>query len=312
MRRPMVPDGDHARARRQVVQCLAGLIGLSVVQPSGVWAQSKAPPLLHADQAASEVTRHLRFEITCSNPGGQALAAESLWLYGPVAQTATQRLVGVECSVPLQQSIDELGNAVWCLSLPPLPPFGTRSILLGTEVRMRPAPVLEPLASPQAWRGSERLMDLSDPHIRALAATLKQPEPMASARAIYDWVGSHLIYAGFIPDDLGASVALAQLRGDCTEYAYLVAALARAMGLPARVMGGFVCEQDMAPLAAQYHNWAELYVDGAWRLVDAQKGAFLQPCVQYIAFRICSDRSVNALGQANRFYTASPARLYFR
>jgi hypothetical protein len=296
---------EHAQPRRQFVQGLAGLIGLA-------WAQGKASASQPADSATPELTCRLRFEITCSNPGGQALASEPLWLYGPVAQTATQRLTGVDCSVPLQQSIDELGNAVWRLSLPPLPPFGTRSIQLGTEVCLRTAPLAEPLASPQAWRGSERLMDLADPHIQALAATLKQPQAIASARAIFDWVGAHLSYAGFIPDDLGASVALAQLRGDCTEYAYLVAALARAMGLPARVLGGFVCEQDMAPLAAQYHNWAELYVDGAWRLVDAQKGAFLQPCEQYIAFRICSDRSVNPLGQANRFHTASPARLYFR
>ncbi|MFC5473796.1 transglutaminase-like domain-containing protein [Paraherbaspirillum soli] len=108
-------------------------------------------------------------------------------------------------------------------------------------------------------------------------------------------------YAGYIADDLWALWALLQRSGDCTEYAYLAVALARANGIPARMVGGYVTDRNIAPRAEEYHNWAELYVDGAWRLLDAQKENWLAPVQQYIAFRFYRDSVINPVGLAHRF-----------
>lgn len=74
--------------------------------------------------------------------------------------------------------------------------------------------------------------------------------------------------------DLSQSLASAaevaeSLQGDCTEHAMLLAALARARGIPARVAVGLVYlpSQEMA-----YHMWTELYLDGHWRPLDATLG----------------------------------------
>jgi transglutaminase-like putative cysteine protease len=110
-----------------------------------------------------------------------------------------------------------------------------------------------------------------------------------------------LSYAGYLADDYGALYALTNRRGDCTEYAYLATALARASSIPARMVGGYVTDRDITPRAGDYHNWAELYIDGSWRLLDAQKGNWLQPIDQYVAFRYHRVEMPNPLGTAHRF-----------
>ena len=52
--------------------------------------------------------------------------------------------------------------------------------------------------------------------------------------------------------------------GDCNEHAVLFAALARAVGLPARVVAGVV----YADGAFLYHAWDEVWLGSGWLSVD--------------------------------------------
>ena len=61
-----------------------------------------------------------------------------------------------------------------------------------------------------------------------------------------------------------AREVLRALRGDCNEHAVLVTALARAAGIPARVVAGVVYLDD----GFFYHAWSELWL-GAWVSADA-------------------------------------------
>ncbi|MCC7086679.1 MAG: transglutaminase domain-containing protein [Pirellulales bacterium] len=64
---------------------------------------------------------------------------------------------------------------------------------------------------------------------------------------------------------------VAQLReGDCTEHAVLLAALARARGIPARVAIGLVYQSGGQSFA--YHMWNELWLDDRWVPLDASLG----------------------------------------
>ena len=119
--------------------------------------------------------------------------------------------------------------------------------------------------------------------------------------AIYDWLRTNLHYEGYIADDLGAREALARRGGDCTEYASLAVALARANDIPARMMGGYVAADSLAPRAEDYHNWADVLVDGAWRVLDAQKSCWASAADDYIAFHVYRDLAINAVGLAHRF-----------
>ncbi len=58
--------------------------------------------------------------------------------------------------------------------------------------------------------------------------------------------------------------------GDCTEHAVLLAALARARGIPARVAQGLIYETRTRKMA--WHVWNELYLNGRWTPFDATLG----------------------------------------
>lgn len=66
-----------------------------------------------------------------------------------------------------------------------------------------------------------------------------------------------------------AAEALASGRGDCTEHAVLLAALARARGIPARAALGLVYVDGKF----LYHMWTEVYVSGRWFGLDATRAA---------------------------------------
>jgi transglutaminase/protease-like cytokinesis protein 3 len=58
--------------------------------------------------------------------------------------------------------------------------------------------------------------------------------------------------------------------GDCTEHALLLAALARACGIPARVAVGLVYVEGSGVFG--YHMWTEVFVSNTWIPVDATLG----------------------------------------
>jgi transglutaminase-like putative cysteine protease len=59
-------------------------------------------------------------------------------------------------------------------------------------------------------------------------------------------------------------------QGDCTEHAVLLAALARARGIPARIVVGLLYVEPLG--AFGYHMWNEAWIDGAWLPLDATRG----------------------------------------
>ncbi len=62
--------------------------------------------------------------------------------------------------------------------------------------------------------------------------------------------------SGYIPN---ADDTLATGKGICFDYASLSAAMLRSMGLPTKVMTGYVGDEKL------YHAWIMVYVDGTWK-----------------------------------------------
>ena len=88
----------------------------------------------------------------------------------------------------------------------------------------------------------------------------------ALAAALVDWVGGALTYEG--ADSTGNTTALdtfAMRTGVCRDYAHLLVALARAGEIPARCVSAYA--PGVEP--PDFHAVAELWLDGAWHLVDA-------------------------------------------
>lgn len=84
--------------------------------------------------------------------------------------------------------------------------------------------------------------------------------------AIRDWVRDHLRYvAGASTATTTAADTFIKRQGVCRDYAHLVITLVRAAGIPARIAS--VYAPGVEP--PDFHAVAEVFVGGAWHLVDA-------------------------------------------
>lgn len=135
--------------------------------------------------------------------------------------------------------------------------------------RMPPTPVraldgaLVPYLLPSRYCQSDRL----EGFVRREFAGL---EGGALAVALWDWVAGALDYRSNTSS--GETTALdtfASRSGVCRDYAHLLVALARAGEIPARCVAAYAPGVD----PPDFHAVAELWLDGAWRLVDATRMA---------------------------------------
>lgn len=68
--------------------------------------------------------------------------------------------------------------------------------------------------------------------------------------------------------NIASKVAVSKA-GDCTEYAVLTTALARALGFPARLMVGTTLIEEQRFVLGFGHAWTEVYADDKWQILDA-------------------------------------------
>jgi hypothetical protein len=114
-------------------------------------------------------------------------------------------------------------------------------------------------ADPLVPAGSERVLK------QASAIVLGERNPYRKARAIYEWILNRLepVSAGSERDPVRL---LDTRKGDAYAYTMLFCALARAAGLPARPVAGYLLDQGEK---ADRHYWAEFYLPTiGWIPVD--------------------------------------------
>jgi len=138
------------------------------------------------------------------------------------------------------------------------------------EVRATPIPeqgAALPLAGAVAkeYLTSTAYINAEAAEIRSLAKSIvgEQRDSAQAARAIASWVNKNLRPRGDMGVMRAATDVLATGSGVCRDYAALYAALARAAGIPTRLVGGLCYWQD----GFYYHAWAESYV-GQWVALD--------------------------------------------
>ncbi len=130
--------------------------------------------------------------------------------------------------------------------------------LPATPARMLPAETIAYLL-PSRYCESDKFEGFVEQQFAGL-------EGGALAAAMSDWVRENLIYASGTSS--GATTALmtfADRRGVCRDYAHLLVSLARAGGIPARCVSAYAPGVD----PPDFHAVAELWLAGAWHLVDA-------------------------------------------
>ena len=134
------------------------------------------------------------------------------------------------------------------------------------------------------YLASNTYVQTEDPKIARAARNVVGDEQNAwrAAQALSKWVYENVTEKNLQTAFATAKEVMETRQGDCTEHAVLLAALARAEGIPSRVVAGIVYYQK----AFVGHMWTEVYV-GKWVPLDATRS---DPRVgaDHIAFSVSS------------------------
>ena len=109
-----------------------------------------------------------------------------------------------------------------------------------------------------------------DPSIRRLADAIVDGSASTEERIarILRWLEHNIEKAPI--DVFSALDVLQQRKAECQGHAYLYTALARAAGVPTRVVNGLVYSEELRGFL--YHSWTESLVGSHWQVVDPTFG----------------------------------------
>jgi transglutaminase-like putative cysteine protease len=247
------------------------------------------------------IPRQVQYHFTLQNESNRLLKQTEFWTYAPVKLTAIQHCSRIQSSHPYKLTTDVLGNQILNFTFDEFLPYATRIVTVTAELLISNRANPLPEQDLQTFLVPEKYIEADASEIYSLAQKLKARTPLKTAERIFRWVADNVQYVGYLRNDRGALYALRHRQGDCTEFMYLFAALCRANQIPARCMGGYICRKNRILKPADYHNWAEFYHDGFWRISDPQNKVFMKDASTYIAMRLIGGSGDTTALQFNRY-----------
>lgn len=126
-------------------------------------------------------------------------------------------------------------------------------------------PVKDPTLEP--FLKATREFDSENPQVKATAIEIagKDKDAWSVARKLADWTYQNLEWK--LVTSAGAATTLATREADCTEFSQLFIAMARSLGLPARMVEGIAYGGN----SFGGHAWVEVWV-GKWVEIDPTWG----------------------------------------
>jgi transglutaminase-like putative cysteine protease len=104
--------------------------------------------------------------------------------------------------------------------------------------------------------------------------------------AMADWIFANIEYrAGSSQSKTTAVDTFISRQGVCRDFAHLMASFARAADIPARVVSAYA----LGVKPPDFHAVVEIWLDGAWHLIDATRLASPKNMVRMVAGRDATD-----------------------
>ncbi len=233
-----------------------------------------APAVFAGADAAGEQLVALKATITVKNAGDLPLDSYIQRLTIPANDHAQQQLLRIEYPYPDQYTLRPHDNGVdhymkfkW-----DVPPRSQLSRAITFHLRLTPfdhtqTSIRKSDSGGNAFLTPSRFVESEAGEVLAIARTIRHTysSPERQLFAAFQYPQRNLRYTTL--DNKGALYALKHGSGDCTEYAALFVAIARALGIPARMTSEFNFSKDRS-FDAPNHHAAEAYLDGAWIPVD--------------------------------------------
>ena len=115
---------------------------------------------------------------------------------------------------------------------------------------------------------SNIIEDSNNPEIiqAAQKIVLGAPNQREMVNRIAKFVYKHINNKNYNHGNMSASEVLRTRSGDCTEHSALFTALARAVGIPVKMVYGVVLNPSGEFF---FHNWNEAFADGKWITIDS-------------------------------------------
>jgi len=169
---------------------------------------------------------------------------------------------------------DRFGNTIHCYSV--LQPHRRLTITATSEVEtsadaLIAAPALTPLEQ-HSFTAISQYVPFTDDLLAFARATAPADADVATtAQALSSAIYASCDYqAGSTDISTTADAVLAGRRGVCQDFAHLLIALCRGLGMPARYVSGYLYDSDQpADAILASHAWAEVFLDGrGWLGID--------------------------------------------
>jgi transglutaminase-like putative cysteine protease len=206
---------------------------------------------------------------------------------------AEQRLVSFRLALDPQTGVDTIadrfGNTLHCYSV--LSPHQRLVITATSVVATSAAPLI---ATPPLTLMEQHDFTSASPYVPLTAGLLAFArdhapdggQAEATALALMDAIYQSCTYEpGSTTISTTAAAVLAGRRGVCQDFAHLLIALCRGLGLSARYVSGYLYDPDKpsdAILAS--HAWAEVYLDGrGWLGLDPTHNRMVGPLYARVA-----------------------------
>jgi hypothetical protein len=134
------------------------------------------------------------------------------------------------------------------------------------------------------------VIDISEKSTIAFSEQFSVPDDtLFSLTTMRDYVSEYINVPTYIHGFNFASTVAEQRSGDCTEYAVLLTALARTLGLPSRVVLGTVLLEENEQVSVFGHAWTEVYYEDEWHLLDAALGSSAEVSIFYLPTSVLSN-----------------------
>ena len=145
----------------------------------------------------------------------------------------------------------------------------------GHECEIRPPAATVPTGSVLAEPSRKYLepsatVQSRHPNVRLTAVEIagNEREPARQADKLVRWMQTNIEKA---PLDVFSAVdVLEQKKTECQGHAYLFTALARALGIPTRVVSGLAYSKQLEGFL--FHSWVESWTGGRWLPIDPTFG----------------------------------------
>ncbi len=252
----------------------------------------------------------VRYQLEISNNSHLPVKNAALSVFAPVKQIGLQTTKSINASEKFVLNSDKYGNQVLNFNLKTIAPFGKHFITITAEVLFEKNNLKQPLLDFKTeFLSSSKYIEKNNLKIITTAASFNSEGKglvvQEKALNAHNWVANNMHYSGYQKRDLGAAYAIKTLKGDCTEYMYLNAALMRVQGVPNIPVAGFTVGRNKVMLnATSYHNWNYFFDGSELKLSDSQGRAFNEKEHSYIVFRVMAKDEIKSLSNTHRFSTS--------